>query len=84
VRRGVGSFAVVLLVGAVVGSVVGEVLARLLPNGFLHSLFGRGISIGIPHFSVNLVAFTLSFGLMMRVNLCTLAGAAIAVLVWRR
>ena len=83
-RRGAGSFVVVLLVGALAGSVVGEVLARLLPSGFLHALFGRGISLGIPHFSVNLLALSLSFGLMLRVNLCTLVGVAAAFFFWRR
>ena len=83
-RRGVGWFVVVLLVGALAGSVVGEVLARLLPSGFLHALFGRGISLGIPHFSVNLLALTASFGLMLRVNLCTLVGVAAAFFFWRR
>jgi hypothetical protein len=83
VRRGVGFFVVVLVVGAVTGSLLGEILAQLVPSGAVHSLFSRGISVGIPHFSVNLLAITLSLGLMVRVNLCTLIGLA-AAFYWLR
>jgi hypothetical protein len=82
-RRGIGFFVAVLVVGAVVGSLLGEILAQLFPSGALHSLFSRGISVGIPHFSVNLLAITLSLGLMLRVNLCTLVGVA-AAFYWLR
>ena len=82
-RRGIGFFVAVLVVGAVVGSLLGEILAQLFPSGPLHSLFSRGISVGIPHFSVNLLAITLSLGLMLRVNLCTLVGVA-AAFYWLR
>ena len=82
-RRGVGFFVVVLVVGAVVGSLLGEILAHLTHSGTLHAIFGRGISVGIPHFSVDLLALTLSLGLMVRVNLCTLIGVA-AAFYWLR
>jgi len=83
VRKGVGFFVVVLVVGAVAGSLLGEILAQLFPSGAVHSLFSRGVSVGIPHFSVNLLALTLSLGLMVRVNLCTLIGLA-AAFYWLR
>lgn len=84
VKRGVGFFVLVLVVGAVAGSILGEIVGHLFPGGALASLLGRGVSVGIPRFSVNLVALTLSFGLMVRVNLCTLIGVAAAFYLLRR
>ncbi len=59
-------------------------LGRLAPHGVLHAIFTRGPSVDIPHFTIDLPAFTLSFGLMMRLNLCTLIGVAAAVYSLRR
>ena len=73
-----------VLVGAVSGSLLGEVLGHLFPGGAVHAIFSRGASVGIPHFTVNLIALTLSLGLMIRVNLCTLIGIAAALYLMRR
>jgi hypothetical protein len=83
-RSGLGFFVLVLLVGAVVGSLAGEILGQLVPNGPLHAFFTRGVNVGIPSFSVDLPAITFSLGLMLRVNLCTLFGLALAFYVLRR
>jgi hypothetical protein len=50
----------------------------------LHEIFSRGVSVGVPHFSVNLLALTFSLGLTLRVNLCTLIGVAAAFFFMRR
>jgi hypothetical protein len=84
VRRRFVFFVLVVIGGAVAGSLVGEVLGQLLPHGALHAIFSRSVSVGIPHFAVNLLALTLSFGLMLRVNFCTLVGVAAAVYLLRR
>ena len=84
-RRGIGFFVTVLIVGAVAGSLLGEILGQLLaPHGMLHTILSRGVSVGIPHFSVDLLAFTLSFGLTARLNVCTLIGVAAAFYLLRR
>ena len=83
-RRKVTFLVLVLVVGAVAGSLLGELIGALLPHGRLSAIFSHGVSVGIPHFSVNLVALTLSLGLMLRVNLCTLLGLAAAFYLLRR
>jgi len=66
VRRGIGYFVLMFVVGAIAGSAIGELLGHFAPNGPLHSILTRGTTIGIPHFSVDLLAFALSFGLTLR------------------
>ena len=83
-RRRLPFFILVLVVGAVTGSLLGELIGTLLPHGRLTAIFSHGVSVGIPHFSVNLLALTLSFGLMLHVNLCTLIGMAAAFYFLRR
>jgi uncharacterized protein DUF4321 len=83
-KRGIGFLILVLAVGAVAGSLLGEILGQLVPSGILHSVFSRGVSVGIPHFSVNLLALTFSLGVTLRVNLCTLIGLAAAFYFMRR
>jgi len=83
-KRGPAFFILVLVVGAVAGSLLGEILGHVVPNGVLHEIFSRGVSVGIPHFSVNLLALTFSLGLTLRVNLCTLIGVVAAFSFMRR
>jgi hypothetical protein len=83
-KRGVGFFLLVLVVGAVAGSLLGEILGHVVPNGVLHEIFSRGVSVGVPHFSVNLLALTFSLGFTLRVNLCTLIGLVTAFSFLRR
>ncbi len=83
-RRGLGFLVLVIVVGAVAGSLLGELLGIVVPAGMLHELVSRGVNVGIPHFSLNLLAIRLSLGLTLRVNLCTLIGVAIAYLLFRR
>ena len=83
-KRGIGFFILVLVVGAVAGSLLGEILGHVVPSGVLHEIFSRGVSVGIPHFSVNLLALTFSLGLTLRVNLCTLIGLVAAFSFMRR
>ncbi len=83
-KRGIGFFFLVLAAGAVAGSLLGEILGILVPGGVLHSIFSRGVTVGIPHFSVDLLALRLSLELSLRANLCTLAGVATAFYLMRR
>ncbi len=83
-RRGLGFLVLVLVVGAVAGSLLGELIALAFPHGIVHAIFSRGVSVGVPHFSLNLLALTLSLGLTLRVNLCTVLGVAAAFYFFRR
>jgi hypothetical protein len=84
VRRGFAFFVVVLAAGAVAGSLLGELLGLVFPHGFLHEIFARGVSVGIPHFDLDLLALKLSLGLKLRVNLCTLFGVGAAFYFFRK
>jgi len=84
VRRGFGFFAVVLAGGAVAGSYLGELLGLAFPHGFLHEVFARSLSAGIPHFDLDLLALKLSLGLKLQVNLCTLFGVGAAFYFFRK
>ena len=81
--RRFGFALLVVFGGAVAGSLVGQLFGEFLGHGRLYAILSRGVSIGIPHFAVDLLALTLSFGLMLRVNFFTLVGVA-AALYWVR
>ena len=83
-KRGLGFWVVVLIFGAIAGSLLGELLGVAIPRGPIHAIFSRGINVGIPHFSVDLLAVTLSLGLTLRVNLCTVAGVVAAFYFLRK
>lgn len=83
-KRGFGFLVLVLVVGAVAGSLLGELIGILVPRGTVHEIFSRGVSVGIPSFSLNLLAITLSLGLTLRVNLCTLIGIALTYALFRK
>jgi H+/Cl- antiporter ClcA len=83
-KRGLNFFVVVLVVGAVLGSLLGEILGQIFPSGTLHAVFSRGASIGISPFTVYLLIFELTLGLMLKLNLCAVIGLAAAFLYLRR
>jgi hypothetical protein len=83
-KHGIGFFILVLGVGAIVGSLLGEILGILVPGGVLHSIFSRGVTVGVPHFSVNLLALRFGLEVSLRVNLCTLIGVGTAFYLMRR
>lgn len=83
-NRGLGFFAAVLAAGAVVGSLLGELLGLVFPTGFLHAFFSRGVAVGIPRLTLDLLALKLNLGLTLQVNLCTVLGVAAAFYLLRR
>lgn len=83
-KRGLGFFVLVLIVGAVIGSLLGEIVGQLVPMGPVHAIFSRGVSVGVTPFTVHLLIFDLTMGLMLKVNLCTIIGLVAAFLYLRR
>ncbi len=76
---------VILILGALIGSVIGEVIAALAPGGFLETVFSKGINPGLsPPAVLDLRVVTLTFGLTMRINLASLLGIALAVVIYRK
>ena len=76
---------VIIILGALIGSVIGEVIATLAPGGLLERIFSRGINPGLtPPAVLDLKVLTLTFGLTMKVNLSSLLGIVLALLIYRK
>ena len=76
---------VILILGALIGSVIGEVIGILFPGGFLEKMFSRGLNPGLsPPAVLDLKVLTLTFGVTMKVNLASLVGIVLALLVYRK
>jgi hypothetical protein len=76
---------VILLLGALIGSVIGEIVGALAPGGFVEAIFVKGINPGIaPPAVLDLKVLTLTLGVTMRINLASLLGIALALLIYRR
>lgn len=75
----------ILILGALIGSVVGEVIEALIPGGYVAAIFAKGIGPGItPPAVLDLKVLTLTFGVTMRINLASVLGIALALLIYRR
>ena len=76
---------VILILGALVGSVIGEVVAALAPGSYLEAVFSKGINPGLsPPAVLDLKVITLTFGLTLRINLASLLGIVLAMLIYRK
>ncbi len=76
---------VIVILGALIGSVIGEVIATLAPGGIIEAVFSRGVNPGItPPAILDLRVITLTFGLTVKINLASLLGIALALLIYRK
>jgi hypothetical protein len=84
-QRGLGLIVLIVVAGLVVGSLLGELVASLLPTGLIHDLLTRGPQIGVtPPATVDLRFVTLTFGMMLKVNVVGVLGVVLAALALRR
>jgi hypothetical protein len=76
---------VILILGALIGSVLGEVIGTLAPGGLLEAVFSKGINPGIaPPAVLDLKVLTLTLGLTIKINLASLLGIVLALLIYRK
>ena len=76
---------VIVILGALIGSVIGEVIAVLAPGGYFEKVFSRGVNPGIsPPAVLDLKVLTLTFGLTAKINLASLLGIVLALLIYRK
>jgi ABC-type dipeptide/oligopeptide/nickel transport system permease subunit len=76
---------VIVILGALIGSVIGEVIGLLAPGGYLEKVFSRGLNPGLsPPAVLDLKIVTLTFGLTVKINLASLLGIVLALLIYRR
>ncbi len=76
---------VIVILGALIGSVIGEVIAALAPRGYLETVFSKGINPGIsPPAVLDLKVLTLTLGVTMRINVASVLGIVLALLLYRK
>ena len=76
---------VILILGALIGSVIGEVLGTLAPGGYIEAIFAKGINPGLtPPAVLDLKVLTLTLGVTMKINLASLIGIVLALLIYRK
>jgi len=75
---------VLLILGALVGALLGEIIRLLFPGGILEQVFARGVSPGLSPATIDLRVLSVTFGFTLRLNLASVLGIALAVLVYRR
>ncbi|MFH0796737.1 MAG: DUF4321 domain-containing protein [Candidatus Omnitrophota bacterium] len=74
-KKGVGSFLLLLLVSALIGSAVGEIIGVLV--GSQSAVYQFFTATAIPSFGpgeINLIFLKLTFGIQFRLNLMALLG----------
>jgi len=83
--NGAAVLLIILILGALIGSVIGEVIGALAPGGYVEAVFAKGISPGIaPPAVLDLKVLTVTLGVTMRINLASVLGIALALLIYRR
>ena len=76
---------VILILGALIGTVIGEVIATMAPGGTLEKLLSKGISPGLsPPATLDLKVLSISFGFTVKINLSSLLGIGLALLLYRK
>lgn len=76
---------VIVILGALIGSVIGEVIGTLAPGGYVEKVFSKGVSPGItPPAVLDLKVITLTLGLTVKINLASLLGIVLALLIYRK
>lgn len=75
---------VLLILGALVGALLGEIIRLLFPGGILEQLFARGVSPGLSPATMDLRVLSVTFGFIVRLNLASVLGIGLALLVYRR
>jgi len=70
----------VLLLGAVIGTLLGQIVGLLLPQGSVHDLFFKGVSVGLHKpVELDLAVLQVVFGITLSVNPLTLVGLLLGI-----
>ena len=82
-RKTFGKVLLVILLGALFGTLLGELLGLVLPDGVVKEFFIRSWAPEFGPATLNLVIFSLTFGLSLKVNISGVIGIFIAIYVLR-
>ena len=75
---------IIVVIGALLGTMVGELLGAYLPDGTVKSFFLKSIRFGLDPVSLELHILTLTFGLILKINVLTVIGVIAAGLLLYR
>ena len=74
-----------LILGGLIGSLVGKIAEQFVTTGPMRTVLGTSISFGLnPGVSVDLSFLFFSFGLAVNINLLTILGFLLGVVLYKR
>jgi hypothetical protein len=83
-RRQLGVVVLIIFLGIIVGTVVGEVIGILLPEGkTIRDVFVNSTSMHVGPLHLDLVVFSITFGFSLKVNLMSVIGIFVVLLLLR-
>lgn len=82
-RRTFGFIVLIIFVGAAVGTVLGEVMALVLPKGVVQEFFTKSWMPTLGPGTLDLVLFSLTLGMTLKVNGAGIIGILVAVYLLR-
>ena len=83
-RRSLGTWILVLLLGAVIGSVLGQLLGLILPEGVVKEFFTRtGTLVNLRPTTIGPEWLNVTLGLCFKVNVSGILGIFLAAYIWR-
>jgi purine-cytosine permease-like protein len=72
---------IIVIIGALLGTMVGELLGAFLPESGVKNFFLKSITFGLDPATLNLHILTLTFGLILKINVLTVIGIIGAALL---
>jgi hypothetical protein len=82
-KRSLWFIAMVLFLGAVLGTLLGEVIGLILPAGVVKNFFMNGRDLGFAPFKLDVMLFSITFGLTFKVNVVGGIGIFVAAYLLR-
>jgi|RhiMethySRZTD1v2_1073278.scaffolds.fasta_scaffold00805_7 uncharacterized membrane protein len=82
-QKRIGILIVMVVFGMIIGTALGEAIAVLLPEGVVKEFFLRSVLASIGPGTLNLVAFSITFGMSFKVNVMAVLGMILAAYLFR-
>lgn len=82
-NKSLGFIIFIILAGALVGSALGVVIGLILPDGVVKDFFLRSIEGGLGPTTLDVVLFTFTIGLTIKLNVIGIVGIVIVAYLLR-
>jgi hypothetical protein len=83
-KRSIGFIILVVIAGALIGSALGEIIASVIPAGMVKQFFLKSISASFGPAVLNMVIFTITLGLSIKINITAVIGMILAAYLLRK